>query len=92
MYCTCTLILSLPFLLSPSVSVSLSFFLSFPLSFSLSLSLYFLLSLSQCHSNESLVSLRKRVSERLKVTPEQVQVGTSEKWVKNHIILSLLLL
>ena len=25
------------------------------------------------------------MSERLGVTPEQVQVGTSEKWVKNYI-------
>ncbi|XP_019857623.1 PREDICTED: ubiquitin carboxyl-terminal hydrolase 24-like [Amphimedon queenslandica] len=38
----------------------------------------------ECHSNETLSSLRKRVSERLKVTLEQIQIGTTEKWLTHY--------
>lgn len=33
----------------------------------------------QCHSNESLKSLRHRIASRLNTTPEQIQLSTSEK-------------
>ena len=35
----------------------------------------------QCHSNESLKSLRHRIASRLNTTPEQIQLSTSEKLV-----------
>ena len=35
----------------------------------------------QCHSNESICSVRQKVAKQLNVTPEQVQIGTTEHWV-----------
>ena len=35
----------------------------------------------QCHSNESLKSLRHRIANRLNTNPEQIQISTSEKLV-----------
>ena len=37
--------------------------------------------LFQCHSNESLLSVREKIAQHLKVAPEQLQMGTAEKWV-----------
>jgi ubiquitin carboxyl-terminal hydrolase 9/24 len=35
----------------------------------------------QCHTNEMLSSVRRKIADRLKLTPEQLQIGTSEKWM-----------
>eukprot|EP00731_Ephydatia_muelleri_P019119 Em0011g1159a len=34
-----------------------------------------------CHSNESICSVRQKVAKQLNVTPEQVQIGTTEHWL-----------
>ena len=38
----------------------------------------------QCHSNESLKSIRHRVANRLNTNHEQIQLSTSEKLVCNN--------
>ena len=40
----------------------------------------------QCHSNESLKSIRHRVANRLNTNHEQIQLSTSEKLVCNNNI------
>lgn len=37
----------------------------------------------QCHANESILSVRRRVAQKVGVTQEQVQMGISERWVSD---------
>ncbi|XP_065904481.1 ubiquitin carboxyl-terminal hydrolase 24-like isoform X2 [Dysidea avara] len=35
----------------------------------------------QCHSNESLGSVRQKIAKQLNMTPDQVQLGTNDRWL-----------
>ena len=35
----------------------------------------------ECHSNESILSVKQKIAKKLDVSPEQVQIGLSERWL-----------
>ena len=35
----------------------------------------------ECHSNESMLSVKQKIAKKLSVSPEQVQIGLSERWL-----------
>ena len=35
----------------------------------------------ECHSNESMLSVKQKIAKKLGVSPEQVQIGLSERWL-----------
>ena len=37
--------------------------------------------LFQCHSNESLGSVRQKIAKQLNMAPDQVQLATNDRWV-----------
>jgi len=34
-----------------------------------------------CHSNENLLSLKEKIAQKLNTNPEQLQIGTTDKWL-----------